>query len=80
MIKQAGGGRPADAAKVKESYRRSKRRLAHTLSEEQTKSSGVLKEHRISLALSHRLRTSLAAIKIKVKVSGRDQAPCAPTI
>ena len=61
LIEQAGGGRPVSAAKVKESYRSSKVRLASALSEGQKKSYGVREEHRVSLTFLRQIKESLTA-------------------
>ena len=49
------------AAKVRESYRKSKARLSSALKEGQKKSYGVREEHRISLLLFRQIRDSLTA-------------------
>jgi hypothetical protein len=61
LIEQAGGSRIVNAAKVKESYIKSRHRLANALVEGLKKSSGVHEEHRVSLALLQRMRAGLEA-------------------
>ena len=61
LIEQAGGRQLVSAAQVRESYAKSKRRLAHALAEGRTKSYGIREEHRVSLALFRRMRAGLVA-------------------